>query len=161
MRIGVSALDLRKRISITVRSHWLGFVVGILQPHAAELLLGGGMRPSRRFVLLPPHLSLPLVEGRNLQDIWNVSFEVPRAFNVRARFDLQRQRLCSAAHAQRLGCSSDFTLLLYCIGWLAFLAVATDGRRNSMCIPSFTARWAGGAEMPVTAKRKGGVRLAW
>lgn len=161
MRIGVSALNIRKQISITVRSHWLGFVVWILQPHAAELLLGGRVRPSRRFVLLPPHLSLPLVEGRSLQDFWNVFFEVPRAFNVRARFDLQRQRLCSAAHAQRLGSSSDFTRLLYCIGGLAFLSVATDGRRNSMCISSLTARWAGGAEMPITAKRKGGVRFAW
>ena len=35
-----------------------------------------------------------------------------------------------------------------------FFCTASAGLR-------FTARWAGGAEMPVTAKRKGGVRLAW
>ena len=121
MRIGVSALDLRTLISITVRSHWPGFVVWILQPHAAELLLGGRVRPSRRFVLLPPHLSLPLVEGTELAGYLECIFRGSSAFNVRARFDLQRQRLCSAAHAQRLGCSSDFTLLLYCIGGLRFL----------------------------------------
>ena len=77
MRIGVSALDLRTLIRITVRSHWLGFVVGILQPHAAELLLGGRVRPSKRFVLLSPHLSLRLVEGRSLQDVWSIFSGVP------------------------------------------------------------------------------------